>query len=410
MRNLKLLLPLLILAAGGIVFALFMVTAETPEPLRPKNRAPAVSVQAVIKTTASPTLRIFGEVETPRMSVLTAGVAADIVEVKVLEGNAVRRGQELIVMDDSDAALEILQRQAELSEIEALIESDKIKLQADKAALESEQTLLSLAGKAVGRAKRLARSGTGSEAALDQALQNEQRQLLAVTQRRQAVDDAASRKLQLQARRDKAAAALKGAERDQKRTRVTAPFSGRITTIMVSAGERTKSDSQLIQLYDDFQLELRAQVPSGHIPALRQALDAGQPVNAFATDNGRPIELVLHRLSANVLEGQGGIDAFFRARGERLPVPGGTLEVNMQLPPIENAVVLPADSLYGRDRVYLVRGDVLQSRTVRRLGQLSDDRGRQLLILAGDAFETGDQVINSRLPQAVNGLKVRIMP
>lgn len=402
-------LPLLALAAGGVAFALFKVTAEAPEPLRPKNRAPVVSVQVVAKTTASPMFRIFGQVETADMSVLSAGVEADIVEVKVLEGNAVRQGQVLIVMDDTDATLEILQRQAELAEIKALMGSDKVKLRADKSALATEKSLLALARKAVERARQLAKSQAGSEASLDQALQDAQRQQLAITQRRLAIDDYAPRRLQLRARYDKAAAVLKRAERDRQRTRVKAPFDGRITEVMVSKGDRATRATRLIQLYDESQLELRAQVPSGHIPALRRALDAGQQIRAVAVENDHRISLYLHRLSASVDEGQGGIDAFFRAHRGQLPVPGGTLEINLKLPSVDNVVVLSSDALYGRDRVYYVRDNMLQSRSVRRLGRLSDEQGRQMLIVAGDGFEAGDQILNSRLPQAVSGLQVKVV-
>ena len=206
MRFFKFLLPFLILAVGAGAFAWFKTTGQEPEPLRPKNRAPVVSVQVVEKITVSPMLRIFGRVETPILSVLTAGVEADIIEVRVLEGNAVKQGEVMIVMDDADTLLEILQRRAELVEIEALIESDKIKFQADKSALETEKSLLSLNRKAVERANKLAQSRAGSEATLDKALQDEQRQLLAITQRQQSISDFVSRQRQLQARLNKAEA------------------------------------------------------------------------------------------------------------------------------------------------------------------------------------------------------------
>ena len=409
MRVSRYVLPLLILALGGGVFAWFQFTAAVPEPLRPQNRAPVVAVQVVAKTTASPTLRVFGQVETADMSVLTAGVDADVVEVKVLEGNSVRRGQEMIHLDDTDAALEILQRQAELAEIDGQMESAQVKLASDRSALATEQSLLALAGKAVARAGKLASSQAGSEASLDQALQDQQRQQLAVVQRQQAIDDYVPRQLQLQARRNKAVAVLKGAERDQQRTRVKAPFDGRVTEVMVSRGDRATRDTRLLQLYDESQLELRAQVPSGHLPALREALEAGREIRATALENHQPIHLFLHRLSASVDPGQGGIDAFFRARRGRLPVPGGTLEVSLKLPPVDNVMVLSPDALYGRDRVYQVLDSVLQSRAVRRLGQLSDSQGRYMLIVAGDGFAPGDQILSSRLPQAVSGLKVKVV-
>lgn len=414
MRIVKFLLPLLVVAAGVGMFWWLTVTAKPPEPLRPEVRAPAVSVRVAEKVTASPTLRIFGRVEAPTLSVLTAAVEADVLEVAVLEGDAVRRGQVLVVFDDVDAALELRQRRSELADIEAQLESDRIKLQSDRSALKTEQSLLALQHKAVERAAQLARSKAGSEAALDQARQDEERQRLAVIQRRQSIDDFPARRRQLQARRDRAEAALMRAERARERTRVAAPFSGRITEVMVSEGERVNLGGQLLQLYDESQLELRAQVPSGYLPALRQALAAGRTVTAVVLERERlgrgqqPIELVLHRLSAQVEAGRGGVDAFFRARRGRLPVPGGTLEINLRLPPLDNVVLLSPDSLYGGERVYLVRGDVLQSSPVRRLGRLSDGRSEALLIVDGSDFEDGDLILDSRLPQAINGLKVQV--
>ena len=415
MRFLKWGLPLLILVVGVGVFWGFLVTSEAPEPLRPVNRAPVVSVQAAVVTSASPTLRIFGRMEAPTMSVLTAGVEADVVAVKALEGDAVRRGREMIVLDDVDAALATLQRRAEWAEIEALLESDRIRQQSDEAALKTEEALLALAHKAVERAAQLARSKAGSEAALDQAVRDEERQRLAVIQRRQAIDDAPARRRQLQARGERAEAAVKRAERAQRRTRVTAPFDGRITEVMVSVGDRTNLGSRLLELYDVSRLELRAQVPNAHIAALQRALDSGQPIIAVAANpdpsHDEPLEFVLQRLSAQVAAGQGGIDAFFRARHSDdggLPAPGGTLEINLTLPTLDNVVLLSPDSLYGRARIYLVRDDALHSRTVRRLGQLSDDDGRQVLIVDGAGFAAGDEILNSRLPQAINGLAVRV--
>ena len=408
-KLLKFALPLGILLSGVLLVMLFMFTAEEPESLQSVARAPVVSVQVVTRAPVSPMLRIFGEVESPNMSVLTAAVEADIISVEALEGDAVKRGQVLVVMDDVDAELAIRERAAELAEIEALIDSDKVKLSADRAALKAEQSLLESERRNVARAKRLAQSQLGSEAALDQAKQAEQRQLLALVQRRQAIDDAAPRRAQLTARRDKAAAVMQRAERERDRARVVAPFDGRITEILVAPGARATPGEKLLQLYDDSRLEVRAQVPDAHVPLLRRALEAGQAVSALALGAGRRIELRMHRLSANVDAGQGGIDAFFRALpGAHLPVLGDTVEVRIKLPPLEGAVVVSPDALYGSGRVYVVRDNVLHSQSVRRLGQLDVD-GRQMLIIAGDDFSEGDEILSSRLPQAVSGLTVRVV-
>lgn len=426
-------LPFLILLAAAAVFVLLLSTSEKPVPLQTTTRAPTVSIQIIEKTTASSTLRIFGEVETPTMSVLTAGLEADILEVNVLEGDAVKNDQVLIVLDDEDTALEILQRRAELQEIKAQIASEKITLQADKDSLKTEKSLLALSNKAVQRASQLAKSSAGTVAAVDIALQNEQRQQLAVTARQQKIDNFASRQQQLKARHGKASANLKRARREQQRTKVTAPFNGRITEVMVAVGERATRQTQLLRIHDESRLELRAQVPAGSLPLLRQAMAASQVVTATAIVAGKSlsrsgtesesesdfqrqsnfhsVELELHRLSANVIAGQGGRDAFFRAAsGEQLPVLGETVEINLQLPPIKNVVVISADSLYGNSQVYRVVEGRLASIPVRRVGQFSNAQGQPMLMLDGTDFKNGEQILTSRLPQAVSGMQVEVLP
>lgn len=402
-------LPLGILLGGILLAVLFVLTADEPEALQPGARAPVVSVSRVSIASVSPALRVFGEVESPNMSMLTAVVEADIIKVSALEGEFVARGQEIIVMDDVDAELSARERAAELAEVEAMIESDQVQLEADRAALKAEQSLLQLARAAVQRAAKLAKSQLGSEAAFDAAKQEEQRQLLAVTQRRQAIDGADARRAQLTARRDKAAAALQRAERERNRARVTAPFDGRVTAIMVAPGDRAARGAELAQLYAETELEVRAQIPDAHVPALRAAVDAGREVRAQIFADARGIALRLHRLSASVAAGQGGIDAFFRAYGDaQLPVPGETVEVQLELPPVANAVTLPADSLYGSGRVYVVRDGILHAQSVRRLGQL-ERGGRQMLVVESAGFRDGDEILSSRLPQAVDGLQVRVV-
>ena len=74
MRVIKVLLPIMILAAAGGVFAYFKHTRQEPAPLESRDYAPRVSVQAVEKVTATPMVRVFGRVESSRVSTLTAGV------------------------------------------------------------------------------------------------------------------------------------------------------------------------------------------------------------------------------------------------------------------------------------------------------------------------------------------------
>jgi len=407
-RFFKILIPLLILAIGVGGYFYLKRTKEQPEKASPKAILPVVAGQRITKSSISPGLTLFGQIEAPRNTVLTSGISSDVLAVNALEGDTVKLGQVLVQLDQADINLDILQRRAELAEIEAQLESDRSRFETDKEALKHEQKLVELSNKAVERASKLARSSAGTEATLDTALQEVQRLALAVTQRKLDIADFASRQKLWKARVDRAKAVLEGAERDILKTEVKAPFDGRVVDVMVSPGDRAAVTTQLVRVYDDAALEIRAQVPSRYVVDLRQALSSDKAVEATMLDNGKEVPLTLVRLAARVETGQGGVDAFFRSESTSLPALGKTVELHLSLPSVDDAVALSPNALYGANLVYRIVDGSLQAQTVKRLGQTQNAQLGLQMLVAGDVFENGDLVLNSRLPQAIHGLEVDV--
>ena len=406
MRVIKFILPLLIVAFGAGIFVYLNSGKSESPPLEQRSRPPIVSVQTIEKGSVAPTVRLFGQVETPSLVTLTAGIEADVTHVRVREGNRVEHGQVLVELDRLDSELAVLQRQADVAEIRAQLDSDSKRHAADLNALASEKILLEIARKEVERAQKLMNNRAGTAANLDIVLKAEQRQLLAMTLRRQSIDDFSSRQQLWQARLDKAEAALQSAMRDLARSRVAAPFAGRVVQVTVSPGERVQRGRQLLQMYDDTQLEIRTQVPNRYVTQLKQALNADLPIRAQVYETGT--EVLLDRVAASVDRGQGGVDAFFRT-DQPLPELGRTLELELQLQPIADAVLLDTDALYGSNRVYLVRDQQLHSMPIQQLGERRV-AGERLLVIDGAGFDNGDQILSSRLPQAIDGLAVKVAP
>ena len=406
MRVIKFILPLLIVAFGAGIFVYLNSGKSESPPLEQRSRPPIVSVQTIEKGSVAPTVRLFGQVETPSLVTLTAGIEADVTHVRVREGNRVEHGQVLVELDRLDSELAVLQRQADVAEIRAQLDSDSKRHAADRNALASEKILLEIARKEVERAQKLMNNRAGTAANLDIVLKAEQRQLLAMTLRRQSIDDFSSRQQLWQARLDKAEAALQSAMRDLARSRVAAPFAGRVVQVTVSPGDRVQRGRQLLQMYDDTQLEIRTQVPNRYVTQLKQALNADLPIRAQVYETGT--EVLLDRVAASVDRGQGGVDAFFRT-DQPLPELGRTLELELQLQPITDAILLDTDALYGSNRVYLVRDQQLHSMPIQQLGERRV-AGERLLVIDGADFDNGDQILSSRLPQAIDGLAVKVAP
>ncbi|NKB63025.1 MAG: biotin/lipoyl-binding protein [Gammaproteobacteria bacterium] len=407
MRVLKIVLPVAVLVAGFLSFQYLKSGKPTPEPLTLAVNVPVVQAQTVELASISPTIKLFGQVETTALSTLSAAIEADVISVKVQEGHSVKKGQLMVALDDGDTALAIQQRQAEIAEIEALIASDKVKYEYDKSALVQERELLGIGRKSVKRAKKLVSTQAGSEATLDSALQQEQQLLLAVNQRKRSIAEFTARQQQLEARRLKAKAALIRSQRDLQRTEIRAPFDGKVSQSMVSVGDRVNKGTSLFKLYDERGLEIRAQIPNQFIGLVQSDLLGKKSTRAQTLINENVVDIVPSRISAQIAKGQGGVDVFFGLPPEVETQLGRTVEITVELPALENVVPLPVDALYGSDKVYVIEENKLKSKKVSRLGKRQIGREQQLLI-DGNGFAEGDQVLVSRLPQASQGLAVEI--
>ncbi len=408
---LRKLFPIAIIALGiGGFLALRATAPETAAP-RPAEKEWLVAVEPVAVGTQAPTLELFGRVESPRDARLSAAIEADVVEVGVLEGERVLKGQLLVRLDDRDARLLVAQREADVADIEAQIASELRRHTADREAFRHEQALLALAQRAVERAERLASTRVGAESSVDDARRALESQALALTTRRQAIDDHASRYKRLQAQLGRAQAARDQARQDLERTGIRSPFTARITAIHVAQGEYVREGDALIELFDIGIVEVRAQIPSRYLTTVRRALERGERLAAITIVDDEARALTLDRLAARVERGSGGVDTFFRLddRTQSLEL-GRSVSLELTLPPVAGVVAVPFAAIYGVDRVYKLVDGRMQAVTVERLGELSEGGRRSRVLVRSPGLADGDQLIVSHLPNAVDGLKVTGVP
>ena len=402
-------LPVLILAAGiGGMTALVKSKPER-EPLEAEERAWAVAATTIEPGTVTPQLVLFALVDSPRVTHLSAAAEADVDVVDVLEGQGVGTGDRLLALDDREIRLVLAQRDAELAGFEADLEHEVLRHRNNLAALKHEEKLLEIARREVARARGLAERKVGSEASLDQVRREEERQMLALEQRRLAIREYDSRRKRIEANVARARAQQSQAMLDLERTRVYPPFAGRITEVFVSPGDRVRSGDRLVAMFDTEMLELRAQIPLRYLPVVRAALDRGEPLAARAVVDGQEVQAVLHRLTAQIGRGSGGADGLFRVTEGNTWLPlGRTVECILDLPAVEDAVTVPREALYGTDRVFVLDGDRMKSVRVERLGETHPDDGDGGLILRSPALKRSDRLIVTHLPNAIDGLKVRV--
>ncbi|MCP4951036.1 MAG: biotin/lipoyl-binding protein, partial [Proteobacteria bacterium] len=196
-RVIRFILPLALLAAGVFIFLELRSSGPEDEVSTRSERSWPVEAVSVALKDLRPTLRLFGRIESPHESHLRSALNTDVLTSSIRVGDAVKKGQTLLELDDTDSKLTLAQRTAELAEIEAQIKGEKNRFRNDRALSLQDEKLLALAKTKLKRAEQLAESQSGSQASVDTALEVVARQTLNLTVRQNAIDDHPIRLAQL---------------------------------------------------------------------------------------------------------------------------------------------------------------------------------------------------------------------
>ncbi len=407
------LLPLAILAtASGGFLALQATRSQTPRASAPERIWP-VSTTIITPQFHSPELLLYGTVEAPRQADLSAAINADVAEVTIAEGQLVQQNQVLVRLERRDSALLLRQREADVADIKASIESEKSRHQSQLAALQYEQTMLTLAEREVARAEDLLRRKVGSDAQVDQARLARERQALAVSERQWSADDHTARLAQLQARLARAESLRDQAQLDLSRTEIKSPFAGRIAKVLVARGDRVRVGDLLVQLYAQSELEIRAQIPFRNLATVQHAWQTGQRLTAQVRADDQTVTATLQRLSGQAQTASGGVDALFQlpetAEARFSLVPGRLLPVLLALPAQPDTVALPISALYGLNRIYRLEEGRMQAIDVERVGERREADGQVRILVRSPLLKQGDQIVTTQLPNAVTGLRADVV-
>lgn len=406
----RILLPLLIVAGAIGVFAALKATAPRGADIEAKEKSWPVSVIPVVLGEWPRTLELYGRVDALSYAVLSAALSADVRQVHVIEGNEVKVGQLLVTLDDRDVTLELARREADVAQAEAAIAAEKSRHRANLQALPSEERLYELAQQEVARLNDLIKKKLTSQSSLDSARQSAARQAIAISRIKESVRSHQSKMMELEARLESAKASLQESRLKLERARVMAPFDGRITKVQVSKGHRVNQGNPLLELFDNDSLVFRAMLPDRYLPAVRRALARGEALEVSGEVDGQQIQGELVSLGAEVQAQSGAVEGLFRIRSSsQLLQKGRVLRLRLELPELQQVMPVPFEALYGADKVYLVdKEQRLRPVTVERLGKLwLDDKVR--LLVRSKQLKPGEYLLTTQLPNAVEGLLVRVI-
>ena len=389
LRRMALKTKVLLAIGAGVALASTGLVAFAPEPSRrpaAETALPVVSMVAKLGTW-SPEIGLFGRVETPNAATLNAQLSATVASLEAREGDRVAIGEVLVQLDETDARLLLRRREAELVEARADLAALEIAGDDDRRVLGHQEKLHELALNKVTRHQQLRAQGSISQETLNAVLQESHSQAIALSRQRNQVQSLEHRLARAQAHVDRAEAALEEAGVALERTRIRAPFPGRVTRITVAPGELVSPGLAVAEIYDDSALEIRVQIPDAHLPALQGALAAGAKPAAridFGSYRGGGW---LERLAGAVGKGQSGVDGLVRLDGET-PAPnlGHAVNLRITLPAIPNAVAVPIQAVYGQRRVFLIEEGLLVGINVERLGDITNADGHLELLVRAEAL------------------------
>ena len=371
----------LLVLAAGIALAV-MIVAAGPE-LQQSAAAPKVPVvyaEPALPRWVQMTVDAHGEVLPKTESNLVSEVAGRVVAVApgMVTGGFFAKGDVLVEVERVDYDVVLEQSRAHLASARSELEN---------------------AGKDHRRAEELAQTQSVSESLRDDALN------------RLTIARASLRA---------AEASLARAERDLARTRLTAPYDGRVRTERVDVGQFVNRGEAIATLYSIDYAEVRLPVRDVDLAFL--------PLSLARTEDDTPMPRVIlraefagaeHAWEAHVVRTEGELDPRTRMVNVIAEVPT-PYEPPGNAPPltvglfveaeifgvwVENVIVVPRTALQDGDRVYVVAED----------GRLSFRSIDVLRMTGGSAYirggvESGELICLSTLANAIDGQRVRPIP
>lgn len=398
--------PWFIILLAVIFSILLIISRDQRPPLQAQEKRFLIESELVEFSSYSPEISLFGSIHIQAVSPLSAPLTAEVMTVAVKSGDLVKAGQVLLELDRTDIDFLVGQRAAEVAQLRADLQNEKNRLNTLTNTLKSQEVLLDLAEKERNRLQQVQSQKLASASQAEASARSYEQQKLALEEAKLALKNQPQVIERLQAQLRRAELALTQAQSDQAKATLRAPFTGVVTKVAVGVGTRVPAASPLLTLYAKNDLEVSALIPENHLFQVRQALASGERLEAYADQSISEKPFILKRLAGEVSTGSAGVTAFFTLPADSNLALGETLALRLRLPPLFS-VRLPASALYQQRYVYRLTAEKrLEAVPVTLLGEQQNPEGQSLVLLQSTAWQAGDRIMTTTLPNAINGLQV----
>ena len=406
----------------AIVLAKVLISLKKePEKKEIIKTPPSVKVIVTKPVSQVMTVDAYGTVKPGKLVKIAAEVSGkiDFIHSSFIEGEEIKKGQVLIQIDHrtyqlnrKSASVKVEQANTDITKLKKDIENLKNDIQLSKANLK-------LVEKEFTRIKTLSENQFASKNDLDRAeqqylqakiqFQNLNNQLsLTDTLMKQKIANLSIAKVDLQ----KADLAL-------KKTTITSDFNGFVLNKFAETGEYINPGQAIGTIYQKENLDVDIRIPleqlkwigslfeNNNTPkatVIMANLDKTEPfvwnakvsrVKAKIDETTRTLPMTLEILKPKNAK---NLKNIFRLK------PGAFVKCSIKGQTYKNIFVLPRYLLKQDDILYIVNANHLEMRRISVLRKFEDE------VYIDQGLKSGDQIITSPLPGAIDGMKVMIKP
>ena len=371
----RMLLPVVV---GATLLGSAYALLQNPPSSGPRQAPPVPRVTVEVENLREAPFQVqldsYGEARAATQSMLVSQVAGQIVSVSegFRSGGVVNKGDILVAVDDRDYAAEVKAAEANLIEAERVLVEERAR--AKQAALDW---------------KTLGRSDEPNDLVLRKP------QLLAAEAKFKAAE----------ANYSKANLAL-------ERTKIRAPFNGRILEHKVDVGQFINTGTAVAEVYANQYVEVRLPICNCDLDFIdldSVGSETSPSVTLFSSLNkGRQWQGRLTRVESaidstsrqlHVIARIDGILGDESASGIKI---GEYLTANIEGVVVPDAIVIPSKAIYQGSFVYIVENETLQ----RRLIDIAWQDSERALISSG--LIDGDVLVTTPLGQVTSGTRVKV--
>lgn len=377
--------PVLAVVLAGVAAGPSLAADDIAAPSAVAATIPTVTVATATRAEVQGRVPLSGTLVARQVVQVYPQVAGLEIEALSAEpGDRVTRGQELARLSDATVAAQLAQADAELQRAVAGISQAESQISSAEAARTQAVTALE-------RARALRRSGSGSQAALDQAVAAEAAAQAQAASANDGLAVARATQAQAQAARDIAQLNL-------DRTRIVAPVDGRVTARGAQlGGVASAAGDPMFTLIADGTIEFEGEVIESALPDLQP----GDPAELQVAGVGR--------ISGEVRQLPAAVDPTTRLGLVRVALPPddrlltGLFASGDIITVRREAVTVPSTAVLSDgegERVQVVRDGVVDTRPVtggllwQGMREILDGlaEGEQVITRAGAFFSSGDAV------------------